>query len=85
MRKAAQNDVHDLHYLVAHSAVETTAAVTVPAVGLGYLFWLDWRLALLALATLPLYADAYAYMMRDFGPQMGRLNAGIAAMTGARI
>ncbi|MFJ8223609.1 ABC transporter ATP-binding protein [Streptomyces griseus] len=85
VRKAAQNDVHDLHYLVAHSAVETTAAVTVPAVGLGYLFWLDWRLALLALATLPLYAGAYAYMMRDFGPQMGRLNAGIAAFNKAIV
>ncbi|MYT79729.1 ATP-binding cassette, subfamily B [Streptomyces sp. MnatMP-M77] len=85
VRKAAQNDVHDLHYLVAHSAVETTAAVTVPAVGLGYLFWLDWRLALLALATLPLYAGAYAYMMRDFGPQMGRLNAGIAAINKAIV
>ncbi|SBV04810.1 ABC-type multidrug transport system, ATPase and permease component [Streptomyces sp. Ncost-T6T-1] len=85
VRKAAQNDVHDLHYLVAHSAVETTAAVTVPVAGLGYLFWLDWRLALLALATLPLYAGAYAYMMKDFGPQMGRLNAGIAAINKAIV
>lgn len=85
VRKAAQNDVHDLHHLVAHSAVETTAAVTVPVVGLGYLFWLDWRLALLALATLPLYAGAYAYMMKDFGPQMGRLNAGIAAINKAIV
>ncbi|MFE7459779.1 ATP-binding cassette domain-containing protein [Streptomyces sp. NPDC057554] len=85
VRKAAQNDVHDLHYLVAHSAVETTAALTVPVVGLGYLFWLDWRLALLALATLPVYAGAYAYMMKDFAPQMGRLNAGIAAINKAIV
>ncbi|MFJ9261310.1 ABC transporter ATP-binding protein [Streptomyces bacillaris] len=85
VRKAAQNDVHDLHYLVAHSAVEMTAAVTLPVVGLGYLFWLDWRLALLALVTVPVYAGAYAYMMKDFGPQMGKLNAGIAAINKAIV
>ncbi|MFI6523851.1 ABC transporter ATP-binding protein [Streptomyces uncialis] len=80
VRKAAQNDVHDLHHLVAHSAVETVGAITVPVAGFGYLLWLDWRLALLAVATIPVYAGAYGWMMRDFGPQMAAMDAGIAAV-----
>ena len=53
VRKAAQNDISDLHYLVAHSAVETTGAIAVPLVGLGYVISIDWRLGLVAIATLP--------------------------------
>lgn len=80
VRKAAQNDVHDLHHLVAHSAIESVGAITVPVAGFGYLLWLDWRLALLAVATLPVYLGAYAYMMRDFAPQMAAMDAGVAAV-----
>ncbi|MGX2993853.1 ABC transporter ATP-binding protein [Streptomyces sp. JNUCC 64] len=80
VRKAAQSDVHDLHHLVAHSAVESVGAATVPVAGFGYLLWLDWRLALLAVVTLPVYLGAYAFMMRDFGPQMAAMDAGVAAV-----
>ncbi|MEU5402849.1 ABC transporter ATP-binding protein [Streptomyces sp. NPDC005963] len=80
VRKAAQNDVHDLHHLVAHSAVESVGAITVPVAGFGYLLWLDWRLALLAVVTLPVYLGVYAYMMRDFAPQMAAMDAGVAAV-----
>ncbi|MGV9317278.1 ABC transporter ATP-binding protein [Streptomyces sp. NPDC003691] len=80
VRKAAQNDVHDLHHLVAHSAVESVGAITVPVAGFGYLLWLDWRLALLAVVTLPVYLGGYAYMMRDFAPQMAAMDAGVAAV-----
>ena len=37
VRKATQNDINDIHYLVAHGAVETTAAITVPLAGLALL------------------------------------------------
>ncbi|MFE3022015.1 ABC transporter ATP-binding protein [Streptomyces sp. NPDC059256] len=80
VRKAAQNDVHDLHHLVAHSAIESVGAITVPIAGFGYLLWLDWRLALLAVVTLPVYLGVYAYMMRDFAPQMAAMDAGVAAV-----
>lgn len=80
VRKAAQNDVHDLHHLVAHSAVETVGAITVPVAGFGYLLWLDWRLALLAVATIPVYAGCVRLDDADFGPQMAAMDAGIAAV-----
>lgn len=85
VRKAAQNDVHDLHQLIAHHSVEFTAAVVLPVAGVAYLCWLDWRLALLALVTLPFYAAAYAWMMRGFAGKMEQLNAGYARISAAVV
>lgn len=85
VRKAAQNDVSDLHQLIAHHAVEFTAAWVLPVGGLAYLLWLDWRLALLALVTLPCYAAAYAWMMRGFAEKMAQLNAANARISTAVV
>ncbi|MFY1637089.1 ABC transporter ATP-binding protein [Solwaraspora sp. WMMB335] len=81
VRKATQNDISDIHYLVAHGAVETTAAITVPLAGLAYLFVLDWRLALVGVATLPIYLTAYAVMARGMTAKMIEMNAGIARIS----
>jgi ATP-binding cassette, subfamily B, bacterial IrtA/YbtP len=85
VRKAAQNDVADLHHLVAHHSVEMTAAVVLPIGGLGYVFWLDWRLGLLAVGTLPIYAVAYAWMMRGFQDKMEEMNSGFARISAAVV
>jgi ATP-binding cassette subfamily B protein IrtA len=77
VRKAVQNDVGELHYLVAHSAVENAGALATPMFGLAYCFYLDWRLGLLALATVPLYIAVYAWLGRDARVQMERLNRGV--------
>ncbi len=83
VRKAAMGDVHDLHQLVAHHAVEMTAAIAMPIGGVAYLLFLDWRLALLALATLPVYVALYAWMMRGFGEQMRRMDESNARISAA--
>ncbi|ODU07285.1 MAG: ABC transporter [Pseudonocardia sp. SCN 72-86] len=85
VRKSAQEDVHDLHQLIAHHSVELTAAIVLPIGGLGYLFWLDWRLALLALVTLPFYAAAYAWMMRGYQEKMLEMNATMARISSAVV
>ncbi len=77
VRKAVQNDVGELHYLVAHSAVEKTGALATPLFGLLYCFYLDWRLGLLALATIPVYLAVYAWLGRDARTQMERLDRGV--------
>lgn len=81
VRKATQNDISDVHYLVAHGAVETTAAITVPLAGLAYLFALDWRLAVLGVATIPAYLIAYATMAKDMTAKMAEMNQGIARIS----
>ncbi|MGV0717127.1 ABC transporter ATP-binding protein [Mycolicibacterium sp. XJ662] len=77
VRKAVQNDVGELHFLVAHSAVENTGALATPVFGLAYCFYLDWRLGLLALATVPVYIGIFTWLGRDSRTQMERLNAGV--------
>lgn len=81
VRKATQNDINDIHYLVAHGAVETTAAITVPLAGIGYLLWLDWRLAILGVITIPVYLVVYAAMARGMTEKMREMNVGIARIS----
>jgi ATP-binding cassette, subfamily B, bacterial IrtA/YbtP len=85
VRKAAQNDIADLHHLVAHHSVEMTAAVVLPVGALGYLCFLDWRLALLAIGTLPLFAAAYAWMMRGYAEKMAEMNTAYGRISSAVV
>ena len=70
VKRVLQDDVHALHHLVAHALNDLVAAVVAPLVAIGYLCWVDWRLALVCLIPLPLYALAYGWMMRDAPAQM---------------
>ncbi|MGC7102717.1 ABC transporter transmembrane domain-containing protein [Amycolatopsis lurida] len=85
VRKAAQNDIADLHHLVAHHSVDMTTAVVLPLGGLGYLCWLDWRLALLAVGTLPFFAAAYAWMMRGYTEKMAETNTAHGRLSSAVV
>ncbi|WP_327586908.1 ABC transporter ATP-binding protein/permease [Nonomuraea sp. NBC_00507] len=85
LRKTAMGDVDALHQLVAHQAVEMTAAVVTPLGALTYLLVLDWRLALLAVATLPLYAAAYAWMERGSNEVMAKIDESNARLSDAVV
>ncbi|MBX3184596.1 MAG: ABC transporter ATP-binding protein [Polyangiaceae bacterium] len=67
VRKALQDDIVTIHNLIAHRPVEATNAVVMPLGLMAYAFILDWRLGLLTIATLPLYAAAMALAMRGMG------------------
>ncbi|MEW9516094.1 ABC transporter ATP-binding protein [Streptomyces tubercidicus] len=85
VRKAAQEDIDDLHHLIAHHDVELSGAIALPLAGLGYLLWVDWRLAVLALATLPIYFTAYAFMMRGFAEKMVQLDTAFGRVSAAVV
>ncbi len=65
VKKLLQNDVDALHYLVAHARLELVGALTLPLATFAYLLTVDWRLALLLLVPLAVYA---ALMSRVMGP-----------------
>lgn len=67
LRKAVQDDTRTLHQLVAHAPVETTVSIITPIILLAYAFFVDWRLGLLAMATLPIYAGIQAWGMKGMG------------------
>ncbi|MGH8081021.1 MAG: ABC transporter ATP-binding protein [Lysobacter sp.] len=85
VRKAVQDDLQDLHHLTAHHDVEWVGAIVLPVAGVAYLIWLDWRLAVLAVATLPIYIVAYAWMMRGFGEKMDQLDASFSKVSAAIV
>ncbi|MEV8393527.1 MULTISPECIES: ABC transporter ATP-binding protein [unclassified Streptomyces] len=85
VRKAAQNDLNDLHHLIAHHDVEMAGAIVLPLGGLTYLFWLDWRLGLLAMATLPVYALAYGWMMRGIGDKLRQMDTAFGQVSASIV
>lgn len=54
LNQVVQNDVNQLHPLLAHTPGDLTTAVVVPLVAAGYLFSVDWRLTLIALVPIVL-------------------------------
>lgn len=57
---------------LAHVVPEMTSDLLVPIAVVAYLFSLDWRLALVSLATIPVGALVYGQMMRDYEEWYGR-------------
>jgi ATP-binding cassette, subfamily B, bacterial IrtA/YbtP len=89
LKTAIHDDVHALHSLVAHTLLDAATLLTAPALALGYLFTIDWRLALLSL--LPLAAGGYLFSramagaranIAEFGAALGRISAAAAEFAG---
>ncbi|MFR9749850.1 ABC transporter ATP-binding protein [Nocardia sp. 004] len=72
VKRALVDDVGSVHHAVAHVVNDLVAAVVTPVVALVYLFWLDWRLALLCLLPLLVWFGLVAYMMRDEAARTAR-------------
>lgn len=81
VRKAVQGDVSDMHHLIAHAQVEATAAMATPLFAFLFCLYLDWRLALLAIATLPLYIIAYAWMISGATAQRAKMDEGMGRIS----
>ncbi|WP_432838376.1 ABC transporter ATP-binding protein [Dactylosporangium sp. CA-092794] len=82
VKSAVQDEVSALHTLVAHATNDLVGAVVTPLAILGYLFWADWRLALITLGPILFFVLAYARILKGYGEKMasyvgalGRINA----------
>ncbi|GAB4583131.1 ABC transporter ATP-binding protein [Nocardia sp. IFM 10818] len=67
VKKYLQDDVEALHYLVAHARLDFVGSVTVPLVTLIYLATVDWRLTLVLLVPLFVYALCMKKMLDEPG------------------
>ncbi|MFI6740071.1 ABC transporter ATP-binding protein [Nonomuraea sp. NPDC050451] len=72
VKKVLQDDVREMHHLIAHALLDLLAAVVTPLAALAYLLYVDWRLTLVVLIPVPLFAAAFAVMMRGYDEQMRR-------------
>lgn len=84
IKKMLIADVERVEKFVAHNTVDIAAAIVSPLVAGGFLFWLDWRLALCALIPIPLailcqmalYRNADS-RMTEYLESLGELNSAI--------
>ena len=70
VKKALEEDVSALHHLVGHSYTNMVSAIVTPIAALGYLFWVDWRLALITLIPTLLGIALYGLMNRGYDEKM---------------
>lgn len=85
VRKAVQDDTRTLHQLVAHAPVEVTTVIIVPVSLMVYAFYIDWRLGLLSIATLPLYLGIQAYSMRGMGTKTAEMDDHLAEVSATTV
>ena len=64
LKRVFTDDIDQIEILLAHAIPEGIANLAVPCLVIVALFLVDWRLALLTLATLPLGAFGMAMMMK---------------------
>ncbi|WP_282742094.1 ABC transporter ATP-binding protein [Olsenella uli] len=69
----AVDTVEKLELPLAHMVPELTANTLIPAMMLAYLFVLDWRIALISLATIPVGIFCYMGMLKDYERRYARV------------
>ena len=85
LRKAVQDDTTLVHTVIAHGPVERLNAIVTPLALLGCAFWIDWRLALLAISALILYVLTYSVSMRGMNEKTVEMDRKLAAISSAMV
>lgn len=85
VRKALQDDIGTVHQLIAHQPVEGTSAIVMPLGLMAYAFVVDWRLGLLAIATIPLYIAMMALTMRGMGEMTVKMDRRLSAVSSRMV
>jgi len=82
VRKTVQDDVSGLHYLITHAVPDVIAAIVTPLVILGYLFSVDWRLALVLLVPVIVYVVMMGRLATADKPRLTRRMQWYATLPG---
>ena len=85
IRKAVQDDTTTVHTVIAHGPIEQLNAIVTPLALLACAFWIDWRLALLALSTLLLYVLTYSFSMRGMNEKTVEMDRKLAAVSSTMV
>lgn len=64
IRKVVQDDTKLVHTVIAHGPIERINAIMSPIALLAYAFYVDWRLGILSVVTVPIYMFIYSIGMR---------------------
>ena len=85
IRKAVQDDTNSVHTVIAHGPVERLNAIVSPLALLACAFWIDWRLALLAVATVPLYVLTYSFSLKGMNAKTVEMDRKLADVSSTMV
>ena len=85
INKALTEDVAAIHPIVGHTFTDITAALVAAFGALGYLFWVDWRMALIILIPFSAGVALYAKQMSGYGEKLAIYDASIEAVNAAGV
>lgn len=71
--------------LVAHRPVDSIIAIFLPLFSTAYAFFIDWRLGLLVILPIVVYAIIYAVMVRDMNAKTMELDAKLDTVSSAMV
>lgn len=83
IKKLLVNDVERVENFVAHNTIDIAAAIVSPVVAGGFLFWLDWRLALCALIPIPLAIVCQMMLYRNSDTRMAEYLQSLSELNSA--
>jgi ATP-binding cassette subfamily B protein IrtA len=85
LKKVVQDDVRGLHAAVADSPPALGSYLVGPIAALTAMFWIEWRLALVALAVVPLVIVVTSVALRDYADQRAAYDAAQEAVNAAVV
>lgn len=85
LKKIIMQDVERLEQFIAHHTVELVAAFCTPIFVAVFLFYVDWRLALVALSVVPLALLAQSFFMRGLGKSIEEYERAVADLNSASL
>ena len=85
IKKSMSDDVSAMHELVAHAVLDLTSAVVVPLVSLGYLFSVNWVMALVVMLPLTIGLALYGRQVAALGAGIADYNRSISTMSAAAV
>lgn len=85
IRGAVQDDTKTVHTVIAHAPVDVLNGILSPVVLFVFLMFMNWRLGLIAIATLPIYFLLYGSSMRDMSPRTAEMNGHLARVSATMV
>ncbi|MGW4330765.1 ABC transporter ATP-binding protein [Nocardia sp. NPDC004573] len=85
LKKAMEDDIEDMHHMVAHAVLDIASAIGLPIAAIVYLTATDWRMTLVTLAVLPLASVAMRAAHRTMPARMAELTAAQVSLNNATI
>lgn len=85
LKKVLDDDIEDMHHLVAHAGLDVASAVGLPLAALVYLVTVDWRMTLVTVALLPLAMLTISRAHRTLPTRMAQLVAAQQSINNATV